>query len=402
MLQPVQIVQSVQEDAFTPIIAQYFRIEDTLWGDSKQNFLVRYRGQLYNQDSAQAYDQLAKSLKPHFVTPLFRMEENQQVIQLMKGIIEPKPTRIWGNILFFFLTVLSVTFAGAYFFSNSEFPTSIADWSKFMVSGLPFAISFMTILLCHEFGHYLAGRYHKTAVTLPFFIPFPLSYFGTFGAFIQLKEPPRNRRILLDIGIAGPLAGLIIAIPILLLGIYLSPVNRISNPLATGQIFEGNSLLYLLLKLIIKGQLLPHPATYAGINPIIYWIRYFFTGSPLPAGGVDMITNPIAWAGWAGLLITSLNLVPAGQLDGGHIIYVLLGKRSTKLLPFILLILVLLGFVWSTWWIWAALIFLLGRYHAEPLDQITPLDPKRRALAILGVIVFFLVFIPVPLIYYYL
>lgn len=256
----------------------------------------------------------------------------------------------------------------------------------------------MAILVCHEFGHYLAGRYHKTAVTLPFFIPFPLSYFGTMGAFIQLKEPPRNRRILLDIGIAGPLAGLIVAIPVLLLGIYLSPVIRLPQQLPVGQIFEGNSLLYLLLKFIVKGQLLPRPETYAGISPILYWIRYFFTGGPSPAGGWDISISPIAWAGWAGLLVTSLNLIPAGQLDGGHIMYVLLGKRTTKLLPFILVALVLLGFVWNGWWLWAALIFLLGRMHAEPLDQITPLDPKRRALAIFGVLLFIFVFIPVPLI----
>ncbi len=397
MLQPVEIVQPVQDDVYTPIIAQYFRIDTTEWGDSKNKFLVRYLGQLYSQDSAQAYDQIAKTLRPEYVTPFFRLEENRQVIQLMKGIIQPKPSRNWGNILFFFLTVISVTFTGAYFFANSDLPSNIPGLFNFMLSGLPFAVSLLAILLCHEFGHYLAGRYHKTAVTLPFFIPFPLSLFGTLGAFIQLKEPPRNRRILLDIGIAGPLAGLLVAIPVLLYGLYISPVVRLPIALPLGQVFEGNSLLYLLLKFIAKGQLFPQPITYAGMNPVIYWIRYFFTGTPLPAGGSYLELSPIAWAGWAGMLVTALNLIPAGQLDGGHVMYVLLGKRTAKLLPFILLGLVLLGFSWHGWWIWAALIFLFGRYHAEPLDQITPLDPKRRALAVLGVLVFILVFIPVPL-----
>ncbi len=398
MLEPVQVVQKEQNDVYTAIIARYFRIDDTTWGDGKIGYMVRYRGALYGQDSAASYDQLAQALREYYITPLFRLEENQQVILLMKGIIQPKPTRNWGNILFFFLTVISVTFAGALFTSNNYIPVDLSGWTDFMISGLPFAISLMAILVCHEFGHYLAGRYHKTAVTLPFFIPFPLSYFGTMGAFIQLKEPPKNRRILLDIGIAGPLAGLAVAIPVLLLGIYLSPVARLPMTLPAGQIFEGNSLLYLLMKLIVKGQLLPQPLTYAGLNPIIYWIRYFFTGAPLPAGGLDINISPIAWAGWAGLLVTSLNLIPAGQLDGGHIMYVLLGKRSTRLLPFILVALVLLGFAWSGWWLWAALIFLLGRAHAEPLDQITPLDPKRRLLAIFGVLLFIFVFIPVPLV----
>ena len=387
----------VQNDLYTPIIARYLRIDDTTWGEEKKGYIVRYRGQLYNQDSAQAYDQLAQALRSNNVTPLFRLEENRHIILLLNGVIQPKPTKIWGNILFFFLTVLSVMYVGA---ANSakSVPVTVNDWVSFMLGGLPFAVALLAILVCHEFGHYLAGRYHKTAVTLPFFIPLPIGYFGTLGAFIQLKEPPKNRRILLDIGIAGPLAGLIVAIPILLYGLYLSPVDKIPFQLPVLQIFEGNSILYLLLKFIVKGQLLPQPYTFAGLNPILYWIRYFFTGAPLPAGGLDVSLNPVAWAGWIGLLVTSLNLIPAGQLDGGHIMYVLLGKRASRLLPFILVALVLLGFVWSGWWLWAALIFFLGRAHAEPLDQITPLDPKRRALAVLGVIVFILVFMPVPLV----
>jgi membrane-associated protease RseP (regulator of RpoE activity) len=387
----------VENDIYTPIVARFLRIEDTTWGEQKKGYLVRYRGSLYNQDSAQAYDQVAEALRTVGVTPLFRLEENRHAVILLPGVIQPKPTKIWGNILFFALTVISVTFTGAVSAAGA-LPTTINGWIPFMLGGLSFAVALLTILLSHEFGHYLAGRYHKTAVTLPFFIPFPLSLFGTMGAFIQLKEPPRNRRILLDIGIAGPLAGLIVAIPILLLGLYLSPVSQLPFHFSqAGPLLEGNSILYLLLKFIAKGQLLPQPMNYSSLNHLLYWVRYFFTGTPLPAGGLDVSLNPIAWAGWAGLLVTSLNLIPAGQLDGGHLMYVLLGKRTTRLLPFILGALLLLGMVWSGWWFWAALIFLLGRSHAEPLDQITPLDPKRKALAVLGVIVFFLVFMPVPL-----
>jgi len=118
----------------------------------------------------------------------------------------------------------------------------------------------------------------------------------------------------------------------------------------------------------------------------------------MPKGGVDVTLNSVAWAGWAGLLVTALNLIPAGQLDGGHLIYVLLGRRARRLMPFILGALLLLGLVWSGWWLWAILIFILGRAYAEPLDQITTLDPRRRAIALLGLIIFILVFTPVPLI----
>jgi len=113
---------------------------------------------------------------------------------------------------------------------------------------------------------------------------------------------------------------------------------------------------------------------------------------------LDVLIHPVAWAGWAGLLVTALNLIPAGQLDGGHVMYVLLGKRARLLWPVILMALVALGFAWSGWWLWAGIIFFLGRIYAEPLDQVTRLDPKRRAVALAGLVIFFLVFTPVPLV----
>jgi membrane-associated protease RseP (regulator of RpoE activity) len=292
--------------------------------------------------------------------------------------------------------------SGALFASDSLTATNTKDfllelWHS-LPSGIPFAVSLLAILAAHEFGHYLAGRYHRTHVTLPYFLPFPLSPFGTLGAFIQLTEPPRNKRILMDIGIAGPLAGLVVAIPVLLYGLSLSKIGPISLAPGQGFTLEGNSLLYLFAKFLVFGRLLPAPSSYGDLSPVLYWIRYFFTSQPLPLGGMDVMIHPVAWAGWAGLLVTAINLIPAGQLDGGHLMYVLLGKRTRALWPFILLILVLLGFVWTGWWLWAALIFFLGRIYAEPLDQITQLDPPRKVLAVLGIIIFFLVFTPVPLV----
>jgi membrane-associated protease RseP (regulator of RpoE activity) len=235
-------------------------------------------------------------------------------------------------------------------------------------------------------------------VTLPYFIPFPLSPFGTMGAFIQLKEPPRNKRILLDIGIAGPMAGLVVAIPVLLLGLSLSTLDTIQINPGQSLTLEGNSLVYLFAKYAVFGQLLPQPSSYGNVSPILYWLKYFFTSQPMPLGGTDVMIHPVAWAGWAGLLVTALNLIPAGQLDGGHIMYVLLGKRARALWPVVLGMLVLLGFAWSGWWLWALLIFFLGRLYAEPLDQITQLDTPRIAVAVLGIVIFFLVFTPVPLV----
>lgn len=386
----------------TSQVQRVFVIEDITWG-TETSYLARYHGHL-NMDSEAAYDILAEALRPYDITPLFRMEDGQQTIILMQGTVRPRASNPWVNIVMFLLTVLSVLLAGGLYGYQGETPAG-GLWQgtfiwELLRSGLPFAVSMLAILLAHEFGHYLAGRYHKTAVTLPYFIPFPFSPFGTMGAFIQMKEPPKNRRILLDIGLAGPLAGLVIAIPVLFIGLRLSTLDTLPRLLMPGTMLslEGNSLLYLLAKFATFGKLLPAPHSYGGLSPVIYWLRYFFTGQPLPLGGQDVLLHPVAWAGWAGLLVTALNLIPAGQLDGGHALYVLLGKGVDRLRPLILVVLFALGWIWSGWWLWAFLIFIFGGAHAEPLDQITPLDSRRRALAVLGLFIFVLVFTPVPMI----
>jgi Zn-dependent protease len=394
------VMYATETQELTPYVNEVMAIDDITMGGAKDPYLVRYRGRIRG-DSADAYDRLAARLRPQGITPLFRKDHDTQVVLLIDGVLETKPSNPVVNLVLFALTLVSVIFAGSLnTFTGPANSTSeyLLGLLRNMPNGLPFAASLLAILLAHEFGHYLAGRYHKTNVTLPYFIPLPISPFGTLGAFIQLKEPPKNRRILLDIGIAGPLAGLFVAIPVLLLGLALSKVEMLSPIPGQGVQMEGNSILYLLAKFIIFGQFLPHPASYGNISPILYWIRYFFTGQPFPWGGVDVVIHPIAFAGWAGLLVTALNLIPAGQLDGGHVLYVLLGHKARAFLPVILVALVLLGFVWVGWWLWAFLIFLLGRLYAEPLDQITPLNMPRKAIAILGLVIFFLVFTPIPLI----
>ncbi|MCI0520223.1 MAG: site-2 protease family protein [Chloroflexi bacterium] len=394
-------------ERFTALVASELKIEDITRGEAHKDYIVRYRGQLYAEDTAAAYNRLADRLRPLDITPLFRSETGRHAVYLTAGAQPPKPSKVWVNVLLFALTVVSVFIAGLYYTLGSMYDgppaPDFADLLPYLLDsvggGLAFTVSLLAILTAHEFGHYLAGRYHGAHVTLPYFLPFPFGAFGTMGAFIQLKSPPKNRRILLDIGIAGPLAGLAVALPVLLVGLALSQVSNIPTHLLPNQglQIEGNSILYLLSKYIVFGRLLPDPATYGGLAPWLYWLGYFFTGQPLPLGGQDVMLHPVAWAGWAGLLVTALNLIPAGQLDGGHMIYVLLGRRASALLPVILGALVLLGFFWSGWWLWAFLIFLMGRLHAEPLDQITPLDPPRRAAAALAIIIFLLVFTPVPL-----
>ncbi len=383
------------------IISRHFHVDIPQLGDHIDTYLARYVGYLYTEESEKTYDLLSDALEKYQVTPLFRIENKQQIIYLIPVLAKKKPSNPLVNLLLFILTVFSVSVAGG-FYNLEALPEAfdLALLWNLVKSGLPFSISMLGILVAHEFGHYFAGRLHKVHVSLPYFIPFPGSLIGTMGAFISMKEIPKNRKQLLDIGLAGPLAGLLIAIPVLFYGLRLSYLDALPLAAIPGQnlMLEGNSILYLALKYLAFGQLLPAPVDYAGVAPILYWVRYFFTGAPFPYGGLDVQINAIAWAGWAGLLVTSLNLVPAGQLDGGHLFYVLFGKEGAKrIYPWILITLIALGFFWSGWWFWAVLIFLFGRMHAEPLDQITPLDPIRKRLAWLGLIVFVFCFIPVPL-----
>ncbi len=396
----------IETDTITPLIARFLSIDDVTQGDSRTPYLLRYRG-LLRGDSVEAYDQLAELLRPRNITPLFRKDGDRHAILLTSGVANERKPKIWVNVLLIGLTILSVFWVGllhAVSWEMTGSPTIDLNSLKphllaIILGGMAFTASMLGILLAHEFGHYLVGRKRGAQVTLPYFLPMPFPPFGTLGAFISLHSPPKNKRVLLDIGIAGPLSGLIVAIPVLILGLSLSRINTLPASLqeAQGLMLEGNSILYLGLKYLVFGKWLPTPLSYGGLPPLLYWARYFFTGSPFPFGGTDVMIHPIAMAGWAGILVTALNLIPAGQLDGGHLMYVLAGKRTNSLLPFILGGLVLLGIIWTGWWLWAFLIFLFGRMHAEPLDQITELDPQRRLLALLGLIVFILVFTPVPM-----
>jgi membrane-associated protease RseP (regulator of RpoE activity) len=382
------------------LVSRVMAIDDITVGDPQKDFIIRYRGRLRSEDSEAAYDQLAALLAPMNITPLFRWDEDRHAILLVPGKPEPKPSNPVVNLVMFILTLLSVALVGGLNVAT-ELPSNpfVAVWSLISL-GWPFAVALLAILGTHEFGHYLMGRRHGVHVTLPYFIPFPLPPFGTMGAVINMKQAPKNRRQLLDIGLAGPLSGLVVAIPVLLLGLSLSNLDPIPTTLPEGTALqlEGNSLLYLFIKYVMFGQLLPAPASYGGLPEWLYWLRYFFTGRPYPMGGLDVMLHPVALAGWAGILVTALNLIPAGQLDGGHVLYVLAGRKgATRMLPFILGIIAVLGLFWFGWWLWVALIFFLGRTYAEPLDQITPLDDRRRMLAILAIIIFFLVFTPVPL-----
>ena len=326
---------------------------------------IRFRGQL-TAPSDQAYERLAQRFGALGYTPLLRKDDDRlrDVVLAVPGMLRKANQRLGIATLLFAVTMVSCLFVGA---QMVEGLTSI-NWN--LLDGLPYAVSLLAILGAHELGHYLTARRLGSPTSLPYFIPMPFG-FGTLGAVINMVAPPRNRRHLLAIAVAGPLAGLAVAIPVLLIGLRLSQIEPL--PVAGPYQMEGNSLLYFALKFIVFGRL-------------------------LPANGVDVFIHPVAFAGWVGLLVTGLNLIPAGQLDGGHIVYALFGEQIANIFLWaVLAVLVALVFFWPGWAIWVILIFFLGRLRAEPLDDLTQLTSRQRILAMAMILVFFLVFTPIPM-----
>lgn len=294
-----------------------------------------------------------------------------------------KPRTIALAVLLFVLTFLSTTYVGA---QNSGLAAA-SFWE-----GLRFSVPLMSILLCHELGHYIAARIHRVPASPPFFVPMPFPPLGTMGAVILMSGRIARRNALLDIGAAGPLAGMAVALPVLIYGIVTSPVGPMPEHAAYLQ--EGHSLLYLALLRLLKG--------------------------PIPDGH-DIQLSSTAFAGWAGLLVTMINLIPAGQLDGGHVAYALFGERQERysrrvraaLLPIALAVSVAYGvsaflegargealaegFVpgahWALWWL--LLRFIVGRGKREhPKTDDDVLSPRRRVLAWATLALFVALFMP--------
>lgn len=406
-----------ETDLLTSHVSKIFRIDDVTAGDPRE-WIVRYRGQLLNEDTVAAYDQLADAVRSYNLTPLFRKgEDGRQVIFLVQSLVTPRMnTRIHINIILFILTIISMLLTGV------EIPSEAmpSDGSfpflyllRNIMTGWPFAVSMMGILFAHEMGHYIACRYYKVPATLPYFLPAPfISPLGTLGAFIAMRGIPKNKRVLFDVGIAGPIAGLVIAIPVLFIGLFLSQLGPVERPpIGMSGLLEGNSIFYLFSKYLVFGQLLPQPVSTGELSQAMYWLQYFFTAQPIPFGGMDVQLHSVALAGWAGLLVTALNLVPVGTLDGGHVAYGLFGERARRIFPFIVGLLIALSLlpVFLTfslasfnfsWLLWVMILFWLGNVRTQPLDDITELNEPRRALGLFMLVVFILLFTPIPMVAY--
>jgi membrane-associated protease RseP (regulator of RpoE activity) len=284
----------------------------------------------------------------------------------------PRPPRFWLHVVLLLATLVTTIIAGACLALNTPFPDNLIDifsnpWLLF--KGISFSLTLMTILACHEMGHYIVSRKHQLDVTLPFFLPAPPPFFiGTFGAFIRIRSPIRDKRALLDVGCAGPLAGVLISIPVILVGLKLSTITVMGG----GQegLTLGEPLLFKLLSWLALGHLTPSE---------------------------NVILHPVAFAGWIGLLVTALNLMPVGQLDGGHVTYALFPAYHRYISLAVLGLLVVCGLLfWKGWLMWAVLLTFLGWRHPPPYIYWLPLDRRRRILGVITIVVFALTFSPAP------
>lgn len=286
--------------------------------------------------------------------------------------------RYWLHAVLLLLTLLTTTIVGAEMARSFaagrpfDFETDLAGYTRllhdpsFLLAGLPFSLTLLTILMAHEMGHFLAARYYNVDATLPFFLPAP-TLIGTFGAFIRIRSAILSKRILFDIGVGGPLAGFAVLIVPLVAGVSMSKV--VHGIGSHGELVFGMPLMVRLCE----------------------WI--FFPGVP----ATDIYLHPVARAAWVGLLATALNLLPIGQLDGGHVLYAFLGERTKWFSRAFVGVLVLMGiFVAYSWLVWAALIIFFGMRHPAIVDP-SPIGRTRSWLGFAALVIFILSFTAAPI-----
>ena len=285
--------------------------------------------------------------------------------------------RVWLHGLLFLLTIVTTTLVGADqyagyladFKQSGPLPMSV---SGLLLRGFWYSGTILAILGCHELGHYFACRYYDVDASLPYFLPVPISITGTLGAFIRIREPIPQKRMLFDIGIAGPIAGFLVAVPTLFFGVAMSHVVKMPENFVGLEL--GEPLLFKAVSWLLWGSV---------------------------PNGYSLNLHPMAFAAWFGLLATALNLFPIGQLDGGHISYAVLGPRSTVVTFAMLGVAVLLTFFSASWIVWTGLLlvmlFMVGPHHPRVFDEEAPLDRTRLVLALCAVVIFILCFTPAPI-----
>ncbi len=353
-------------DALRRGIEEFFVVKE----HQAQGLALRWGGALLIEP-ARALEIMEARFKPYGFTPFLKQERGLIWIEAVPLAAVVAKSRPGLNLALFLLTVLSTLAAGGLWAGSFPFVTFDPLRQPIrLLDGAPFAFTLLAILGTHEFGHYFTARHYGASVSLPYFIPAPPPLpFGTLGAVIVMRSPARDRNSLFDIAVAGPLAGLVVAVPLLWLGLFWSRVGPVPQHATS----FGDSLLMRLIIYLVFGRI---------------------------PDGMDVFIHPVALAGWVGLFVTALNLFPVGQLDGGRIAYALFGARHRQVSIATFFGLLALGAVFKSanWIVFAALVALLiGFHHAPPLDDLTPLSRRRYAMGVFCLVLLVLLIPPVPI-----
>jgi len=334
--------------------------------------VFQFEGRLHGP-AEEAFRKIREAFAGEPVTPMLLEGDGHdvRVVVLPAQISTPAAVapKWWLHWLLFAATVATTTWAGAL----QAGVDLLRQPGRFAV-GLPYSLGLLLILGAHELGHYFTAKAHGIRVTPPFFIPLPFAL-GTFGAFIKIKSLTPNRRALFDVAVAGPLAGLVFAIPALLIGLRYSEVISGNQPVA----LQANGVNI-------------------GSSVLLAWLTKMSLGASVLEGS-RLLLHPLAFAGWLGLIVTALNLLPIGQLDGGHMSHALFGSRHAHGISMVgLAALFLLAlFVWPGLMVWAFIVFFIAGTHDSPAaNDVTPVDFPRRVLGYLAFLVLLLIIVPVP------
>lgn len=338
--------------------------------DMKSNInTVAFFCRIDTETLEEKFESLRLSLIEKNYIPMVRYEQGEYIIYVIKKPKSKKPKSIWVNVILLVATVFTTALAGALQWVEIDQVDWLAMFSvEYLLRGfIFFSVPLLLILGIHEMGHYFISKKHRVDASLPYFIPLPPPFIlGTFGALISTREPIPNRKALLDIGIAGPLCGFLVAIPVSIVGFYLMQLNPVPLP------SNGTSIVLVPPLLLV-------------------WMQNLFSISG------DYVIHPTLFAGWVGIFLTAVNLLPAGQLDGGHIVRAIVKDKHKYVSWLVIFVLAGLSFFYTGWLMFAIIILLfIGTQHQPPLNEITPLDTRRKLLGLLVLIVFILSFAPIP------
>lgn len=347
-----------------------FTVEEVGLRPGKQSiaFVGRFLG-----DSERGYNEISRRFAVHGYTPTAHVENGRHILVAMPGLIpKGKTGNPLINLLMFVATVFTTLAAWSAISGGGLYGAildgDMARTQDAMIAAAPFAMTLLGILGVHELGHYIAARYHRVDASLPYFIPLPFIGLGTLGAFISIKSPIQNRKVLFDVGVSGPLAGFAVALPLLFVGLFLS---------SEAPFFASGLTLQLLGPSILVD----------GVVNLFY---------DLPANRT-LLLHPVFFAAWLGLLLTGMNLLPVGQLDGGHVSYALLGRYAHWLAVATFLGLMAAGYYLSSmWYVWAFFVLISGLRHAPTLNDVTRPDPLRQFIGLAALALFILTIVPTP------